>query len=72
VLRAAGESETKQENISDLTEVDKRDPGFQVLTEEEFSTVKIFRSFTLALNILLNFPIICFISFHLLGYLLLH
>jgi hypothetical protein len=35
VLRAAGETETTQENIQDWLEVDEGDPGFQLLTEEE-------------------------------------
>jgi hypothetical protein len=35
VLRAAGETETTQENIQDWVELDEGDPGFQLLTEEE-------------------------------------
>jgi hypothetical protein len=35
VLRAAGETETMQENIKDWLELDEGDPGFQFLTEEE-------------------------------------
>jgi hypothetical protein len=34
VLRAAGETETTQENIQDWLELDEGDPGFQLLTEE--------------------------------------
>jgi hypothetical protein len=34
-LRAAGESETIQENIQDWLELDEGDPGFQRLAEEE-------------------------------------
>jgi hypothetical protein len=34
VLRAVGETETSQENIRDLLELDEGDPGFQLLTEE--------------------------------------
>jgi hypothetical protein len=37
VLRAAGETETTQENIQDLLELDEGDPGFQLLTEEEIA-----------------------------------
>jgi uncharacterized protein YehS (DUF1456 family) len=36
MLRAAGETETTQENIQDWLELDG-DPGFQPLTEEEIS-----------------------------------
>jgi hypothetical protein len=32
VLRAAGETETTQENIQDWLELDEGDPGFQLLT----------------------------------------
>jgi hypothetical protein len=32
VLRAAGETETTQENIEDWLELDEGDPGFQLLT----------------------------------------
>jgi hypothetical protein len=31
VLRAAGETETMQENIQDWLELDEGDPGFQLL-----------------------------------------
>jgi hypothetical protein len=39
VLRAAGETETAQANILVWIELDEGDPGFQLLTEEEFATV---------------------------------
>jgi hypothetical protein len=42
VLRAAGETETTQENIQDWLELDAGDPGCQVLTEEEIAAVKFF------------------------------
>jgi hypothetical protein len=35
VLRAAGETETTQENIQDWLQLDEGDPGFQLLTQEE-------------------------------------
>jgi hypothetical protein len=35
VLTAAGETETKQENIRDWLELDEGGLGFQLLTEEE-------------------------------------
>jgi hypothetical protein len=40
VLRAAGETETTQEKISqDWLQLDEGDPGFQLLTEEEIAAV---------------------------------
>jgi hypothetical protein len=39
VLRAAGETETAQENIQDWLKLDERDPGFQLLTEEGIAAV---------------------------------
>jgi hypothetical protein len=39
VLRAAGETETAQENIQDWLQLDERDPGFQLLIEEEIAAV---------------------------------
>jgi hypothetical protein len=39
VLRAAGETETTQENIRDWLQLDEGDPGFQLLTEEEITAV---------------------------------
>jgi hypothetical protein len=35
MLRAAGETETTQENTQDWFELDERDPGFRLMTEEE-------------------------------------
>jgi hypothetical protein len=37
VLRAAGETETTQENIHDWLELDEGDPGFHFLTEKEIA-----------------------------------
>jgi hypothetical protein len=34
MLRAAGETDTKLENVQDWLQLDKGDPGFQLLTEE--------------------------------------
>jgi hypothetical protein len=42
VLRAAGETETTQENIQDWLQLDEGDPGFQPLTEEETAAVIFF------------------------------
>jgi hypothetical protein len=41
VLKAAGETETTQENIQDCLELDG-DPGFQLLIEEEIDAVIFF------------------------------
>jgi hypothetical protein len=54
VLRAAGETETSQENIQDWLQLDEGDPGFQLLAEEEIAAV---------LSILLDFPFISFLTF---------
>jgi hypothetical protein len=35
--RTTGETETTQENIENWLEQDERDPGFQLLTEEQFA-----------------------------------
>jgi hypothetical protein len=37
VLRAAGETETTQENIQDWLQLDEGDPGFQLQTEQEIA-----------------------------------
>jgi hypothetical protein len=42
VLRAAGETEAKQENTQDWLELDERGPGFQLLTEEGIDAVIFF------------------------------
>jgi hypothetical protein len=46
VLRAAGETETTQENIEDWLELDEGDPGFHLVTEEEISAVTLFYLFS--------------------------
>jgi hypothetical protein len=63
VLRAAGKTETTQENIQDWLELDEGDPGFQLLTEEEIATVIFFYLFLSGLPILLHFPVIFSKSF---------
>jgi hypothetical protein len=45
VLRAAGETETTQENIQDGLELDEGDLRFQLLTEEEIAAVTFFKFF---------------------------
>jgi hypothetical protein len=62
VLRAAGETETTQENIQDWLELDGRDPGFQLPTEEEIAAVIFYFLFSSELAILLKFQFICFRS----------
>jgi hypothetical protein len=57
VLRAAGQTETTQENIQDWLELDEGDPGFQLLTEEEIPAVIFFYLFSSVLPMLFNFPI---------------
>jgi hypothetical protein len=42
VLRAAGETETTQENHQDWLELDEGDPGFPLLTEEEIAEIIFF------------------------------
>jgi hypothetical protein len=69
VLRAAGETETTQENIQDWLQLDAGDPGF----EEEIAAVILFYLLSSALSILLNFLFIRFLSFvSFLGIFLLH
>jgi hypothetical protein len=63
VLRAAGETETTQQNIQDWLELDKGDSGFRFLTEEQIAAVKFFNLFSSAVSTLLNFSFICFVSF---------
>jgi uncharacterized protein YehS (DUF1456 family) len=41
-LRAAGETETTQENIQDWLQLDEGDHGFQLLTKEEIAAVLFF------------------------------
>jgi hypothetical protein len=66
VFRAAGETETTQENTRDWLQLDEGDPGFQLLTEEEIAAVIFFYLFSTALPILLKCPFI-FYFFCLLG-----
>jgi hypothetical protein len=65
VLRAAGETETTQENIQDWLQPDG-DPGFQFLTVEEIAAV-IYIFFSSELSTLLNVPFIFLSFFCLLG-----
>jgi hypothetical protein len=45
MLRAAGETETTQENIQDWLQLGEGDPGFQLLTEREIAEVIFFLLF---------------------------
>jgi hypothetical protein len=56
MLRAAGETETTQENIHDLLQLNERDPGFQPLTDEGIAAVILVYPFTSELATQLNFP----------------
>jgi hypothetical protein len=67
VLRAAGETETTQENIQDWLQLDEGYPGFQFLTEEEIVAVIFFYLFSSAVPTYLKFSFICFLLFCLLG-----
>jgi hypothetical protein len=61
VLRAAGETETTQENIQDWLELDEGDPGFQLLAGRNYcNDVFLFSS---TLLILFNVPLTCFLNF---------
>jgi hypothetical protein len=62
LLRAAGETETTQDNIRDWLALDEGERRFLLLTGEEIAAV-IFFLFSSALPILLNFPFIYFLSF---------
>jgi hypothetical protein len=63
VLRAAGETETTQENIQDRLELDEGDPGFQLLTEEEVAAVIFFLLFFIGTAYVIKFPIYLFYKF---------
>jgi hypothetical protein len=54
VLRAAVETETTLENIQDWLQLDERETGFQILTEEEIAAVIFFYLLSSALPVLLN------------------
>jgi hypothetical protein len=49
LLRAAGQIETKQENIQDWLHLDEGDPTFQLLREEEIAAVIFFILFSIYL-----------------------
>jgi hypothetical protein len=61
-LRAAGETETTQENIQDWLQLDEGVPEFQLVTEEDMAAVILF-FFSSAAPVLLHFLFICFLCF---------
>jgi hypothetical protein len=63
VLRAAGETETTEENIQVGLELDEGNLRFHLLTEEEISAVIVFYFVSSAPHILFNCPFICFPRF---------
>jgi hypothetical protein len=74
VLRAAGETETTQENIHYWLQLDEGDPGFRPLTEEVIAAGIFIIYFHQHCLYFLNFLFICFLIFLFVfrGYLLLH
>jgi hypothetical protein len=63
VLRAAGETETIQENIQDWFKLDEQDPGFQFLTEELIAAVKFYYLFFMSTTYIITFSIYLFCKF---------
>jgi hypothetical protein len=60
VLRAAEETETKQENNQDWLQLGEGDPGFQLLTEEEEITAVIFLFIFIGTTCIIKFSIFPF------------
>jgi hypothetical protein len=60
VLRAAGETETTQENIQDWLQLDGGDPGFQLLTEQEIAAVIFFLFTFIGITYIIKFSIYLF------------
>jgi hypothetical protein len=63
VLRAAGETQTTEENIKDWLKLDEEDPGCQLLTEEEIATVMFFNYFHQHYLYIITFSIYLFFKF---------
>jgi hypothetical protein len=63
VLRAAGQTQTTQENIQDWLDLDEGDPGFQLLTEEEIAAVILF--IFISTTCIIKFPIYLFSKYFL-------
>jgi hypothetical protein len=62
VLRAAGETETTQGNIQNWLQLDEGDPGFQLLTEEEFGAVIIYDFFFINFSSIYLFSKVLFLK----------
>jgi hypothetical protein len=63
VSRAAGETETTQENIQDWLQLDEGDPGFQILTEEEIVSVIFFLFIFISTAYIIQFSTYLFSKF---------
>jgi hypothetical protein len=63
VLRAAGETETTQENIQDWLQLYEGDPGFQLLTESKIAVVIFFFIFFINTTYIIKFAFIFFLCF---------
>jgi hypothetical protein len=63
VLRAAGETETTQENIQDWLELDKEDLGFQLLTEEIIAAIYFYLFIFTGITNIIKFSIYLFFCF---------
>jgi hypothetical protein len=66
VLRAAGETETTQENIHVWLQLGEGDPGFQLLTKEEIAPV-IYILISISIAYIIKFPYIFVLFFCLVG-----
>jgi hypothetical protein len=65
VFRAAGETETMQQNIQDWFELGEGDPGFQLLTEGEITAVIFFLFIFTNTTCIIKFFIYLFSNFFL-------
>jgi hypothetical protein len=60
VYRAAGDTETTQENIQDWLQLVEGDPGFQLLTEEEIAAVTFLLFIFISTTYIIKFSIYLF------------
>jgi hypothetical protein len=63
VLRAAGETETTQENIQDWLQLDQGNPGFQLLIEEDIAAVIYFLFIFISSTYIIKLSIYLFSKF---------
>jgi hypothetical protein len=61
VLRAAGETETTQENIQDWLELGEGDPGFQLLVEDETAAVTFFTFIFISTTYIIKYSILTYL-----------